>query len=59
MGRQVELVRALAMRARAAKLKSDGAALGDESLKEEGRRREAVARSVLAGARSARRTAAR
>ncbi|MFI6895535.1 hypothetical protein ACIBM4_15615 [Streptomyces sp. NPDC050256] len=54
MGRQAEVIRALAMRARAAKLKSDGAALGDESLKEEGRRRESAARSVLADARAAR-----
>ncbi|WP_326665506.1 hypothetical protein [Streptomyces sp. NBC_00385] len=59
MGRQAELVRALAMRASAAKLKSDGAALGDERLKEEGRRREAAARSVLADARASRRAAGR
>lgn len=59
MGRQSELIRALAMRATAAKLKSDGAALGDEGLKEEGRRREAAARSALAEARAARRAAGR
>ncbi|MGW0936692.1 hypothetical protein [Streptomyces sp. NPDC002666] len=59
MGRHVELIRAMAMRASAAKLKSDGAALGDEGLKEQGRRREAAAQGVLADARAARRAAGR
>ncbi|MEU2250537.1 hypothetical protein [Streptomyces sp. NPDC019224] len=57
MGRHAEIVRALAMRAKAAKLKADGAALGDEGLKEEGRRRETAGRIAQAEAKAARRTA--
>ncbi|MEW1892759.1 hypothetical protein ACGFR6_35665 [Streptomyces sp. NPDC048567] len=56
MGRHAEIARALAMRAKAAKLKSDGAALGDESLKAEGRRRETAGRIAQAEAKAARRT---
>ncbi|TRV72242.1 hypothetical protein FKN01_30575 [Streptomyces sp. 130] len=57
MGRHAEIVRALAMRAKAAKLKSDGAALGDQSLKAEGRRRETAGRIAQAEAKAVRREA--
>ncbi|MER7726902.1 hypothetical protein [Streptomyces sp. NPDC096323] len=55
MGRHAELVRALAMRAKGAKERADGAALGDQRLKELGRQREAAARRAEAEARAARR----
>ncbi|MCX4445337.1 hypothetical protein ACIOEZ_09540 [Streptomyces sp. NPDC087866] len=56
MGRHAEIARALAIRAKGAKLKSDGAALGDEHLKAEGRRRETAGRIAQAEARAAQRT---
>ncbi|MGW6203813.1 hypothetical protein ACWF9B_09240 [Streptomyces sp. NPDC055089] len=52
-----EIDRALAIRARAAKPTSEGAALGDEGLKAEGRQREATARIARAEAKAARLTA--
>ncbi|MFJ6435269.1 hypothetical protein [Streptomyces sp. NPDC091416] len=50
MERHAALIRALAMKAKGAKLKSDGAALGDERLKAEGRRWAEAGRAVQAGA---------
>ncbi|MER6119383.1 hypothetical protein [Streptomyces sp. NPDC001743] len=52
MGRHAELVRALAMRAKGAKERADGAALGDDRLKELGRRRKAEAEARAARRRS-------
>ncbi|MFJ6437982.1 hypothetical protein [Streptomyces sp. NPDC091416] len=57
MGRHAGIARAPATRARTAKLEPDGAAPGDEGLKAEGRRREAVGRIAQPGAKAARRTA--
>ncbi|WP_405901227.1 hypothetical protein OG242_30460 [Streptomyces sp. NBC_00727] len=56
MGRHAEIARALAMRAKGAQLRSDGAALGDVRLKAEGRRRESTGRIAQAEAKAARRT---
>ena len=53
MGRHEDLLRAMARKARAAKMKSDGAALGDARLKEEGQRLEAAARQAEREARAA------
>ncbi|MFF5336404.1 hypothetical protein [Streptomyces sp. NPDC013181] len=57
MGRHAEIVRALAMRAKGAKLRSDGVALRDDALKAEGRRRETAGRILQAEAKAARRAA--
>lgn len=54
MERHAAIIRALAMRARGAKLKSDGVALGDEGLKAEGRRWEEAGRVARAESREAR-----
>jgi hypothetical protein len=50
MGRYRELLRAMAWRAKAAKITSDGVALGDAHLKEEGQRLQAAARQAEAEA---------
>ncbi|MEU5822230.1 hypothetical protein ABZ798_14115 [Streptomyces sp. NPDC047803] len=56
MGRHAEIARALAIRAKGAKRRSGGAALDDERLKAEGRRRETAGRTDQAEAKAARRT---